>query len=128
MTAGNRAGLNVLVVEDDSSVRETLGMVLEAYHHHPALVESCDKALGRLSQEWPDVMLLDLTLRETSGEEVYRQIQEKFGRVPPTIVLSAVQHGEVRASRLQGAWFLAKPYTIEELIDIIHQAAASKAA
>src|SRR3712207_8140991 len=32
---GALSGMKVLVVEDDSSVRETLGMVLEAYQHQP---------------------------------------------------------------------------------------------
>ncbi|MDR3608363.1 MAG: response regulator [Oligoflexia bacterium] len=122
------SGLSVLVVEDDASVRETLGMVLEAYHYRPVLVESGQKALEYLAFQWPDVMLLDLTLKEMSGEQVYRQIEGRFGRVPPTVVLSAVQHGEVRASHLHGAWFLAKPYTIEELVDVIQQASRSRAA
>src|SRR5271156_39532 len=106
-------GLSILVVEDDSSVRETLGMVLEAYQYRPILVENGDKAVEYLSTQWADVMLLDLTLRETNGEDVFRQIKSRFGRVPPTIVLSAVQHGEKRANLMEGAWFLAKPYSLE---------------
>jgi DNA-binding response OmpR family regulator len=124
--AGN--ALNVLVVEDDASVRETLGMVLEAYQYNPILVDSGRKAFEFLAHSWPDVMLLDLTLQEMSGEDVYREIENRFGKVPPTIVLSAVQHGDVRASHLPGARFLAKPYTIEDLADIISEAAASRAA
>jgi DNA-binding response OmpR family regulator len=120
--------MKVLVVEDDTSVRETLGMVLEAYQHQPVLVESGEKAIEKLSQEWPDVMLLDLTLQGMSGEEVYQNILNQFGRVPPTVVLSAVQHGEVRARHLPGAWFLAKPYTIEELADILVEAVSSQGA
>jgi DNA-binding response OmpR family regulator len=122
------AELCVLVVEDDSSVRETLGMVLEAYQYRPILVESGEKAVEYLSKQWVDVMLLDLTLRETSGEDVYNQIQSRFGRVPSTIVLSAVQHGEIRAHKMEGAWFLAKPYSIEDLVEMIKAAATSQAA
>lgn len=117
--------MNVLVVEDDSSVRETLGMVLEAYQHRPALVESGEQALEYLARSWPDVMLLDLTLQGMNGEEVYQRIEERFGRVPATVVLSAVQHGEARAKLMPGAYFLAKPYTIEELADILLRAAGA---
>lgn len=120
--------MNVLVVEDDSSVRETLGMVLEAYQHSPVLVESGEKALEYLARSWPDVMLLDLTLQGMSGEEVYQQIGTRFGRVPATVVLSAVQHGEARARLMPGAYFLAKPYTIEELAEILSEAASGRRA
>ncbi len=117
--------MNVLVVEDDSSVRETLGMVLEAYQHQPTLAESGEQALESLARSWPDVMLLDLTLQGMSGEEVYQQIKSRFRRVPPTVILSAVQHGEARARLMPGAFFLAKPYTIEELANILVEAAQS---
>jgi DNA-binding response OmpR family regulator len=118
--------MRVLVVEDDASVRETLGMVLEAYQHQPVLVESGEDALAYLATAWPDVLLLDLTLQGISGEDVYQQILSKFGKVPPTVVLSAVQHGEARARHLPGAWFLAKPYTLEELAHILEEAAESR--
>lgn len=120
--------MRVLVVEDDKSVRETLGMVLDAYQHRADLLESGEQALTYLEKQWPDVMLLDLTLQGMTGEEVYDQIQEKFGRVPPTVVLSAAQQGASRASSLEGALYLAKPYTIEQLIEILEQAHQNRGA
>ena len=117
--------MRVLVIEDDTSVRETLGMVLEAYEHTPELVESGDEAVKALKITWPDVMLLDLTLQGVSGEEVYNQIQAEFGRVPPTVVISASHQGESRARVLPNAYFLAKPYTIEQLEEILVEAANS---
>ena len=117
--------MRVLVIEDDSSVRETLGMVLEAYQHQPDLAESGEQAVSFLKSTWPDVMLLDLTLQGVTGEEVYEQIHNEFGRVPPTVVLSAAQQGESRARHLPGTYFLAKPYTIEQLEDILSEAANS---
>ena len=120
--------MKVLVVEDDSSVRETLGMVLEAYDHHADLVENGSDALTYLETSWPEVMLLDLTLPGMSGEEIFESIHSRFGRVPPTVVLSAAQQGAVRARHMQGAWFLAKPYTIEDLEKILREAATSSKA
>ncbi len=120
--------MRVLVVEDDPSIRETLGMVLEAYSHEAHLLDSGERVIGYLENHWPDVMLLDLTLQGMSGEEVYHAILTQFGRVPPTVVLSAAQQGEVRAKHLPGAWFLGKPYTIEELADVIELAASSRGA
>jgi DNA-binding response OmpR family regulator len=120
--------MRVLVVEDDPSIRETLGMVLESYQHVSDLVDSGEKALEYLKRIWPDVMLLDLTLPGMSGETVFHEIQHRFGRIPPTVVITAVQKGEDRVRRLPGAWFLAKPYTIEQLEQVIESAVASPGA
>lgn len=118
--------MRVLVVEDDRSVRETLGLVLESYEFSPDLVESGEGAIARLEAQWPDVMLLDLTLEGMSGEEVYENIRRKFGKVPPTVVLSAAQEAKQRASQMPGAKFLAKPYTLEQLIEILQETSGSR--
>jgi two-component system OmpR family response regulator len=113
--------MRVLVVEDDRSVRETLGMVLECYQYDVELVESGEAAIERIRSQWPDLLLLDLSLAGMCGEEVYAAIQRAFGRVPPTLVLSAVQHGELRVRDLPGVRFLPKPYTLDELLEAIRR-------
>ena len=120
--------MRILVIEDDLSVRETLGLVLEACDYDADLVEGWDQAKTYLSKQWPDAMLLDLTLGGMTGEEVYEKIERQFGKVPPTVVLSAAQEGASRASTMPGAWFLAKPYTIEQLTAILTEAIASRGA
>jgi DNA-binding response OmpR family regulator len=116
--------MRVLVVEDDASVRETIGIVLEAYQHQVDLAEGGQDALAFLergTELWPDALLLDLRLKGETGEEVYRQIEARFGKVPPTVVISAAQEGSYRASLLPGVLFLAKPYTVEELLGLLEQ-------
>lgn len=114
--------MKILVVEDDRSVRETLGLVLESYGHLVELVDGADGALGYLAREWPDAMLLDLTLENITGEELYDQIIARFRRVPPTVVISAVMQGERRARTLPGVLFLAKPYSLDQLMDTVQRA------
>jgi DNA-binding response OmpR family regulator len=121
------ANVRILVVEDDPSIRETLGMVLDSFQYRSDLVESGEQVLDYLARIWPDVMLLDLTLPGTTGEEVYQNILNRFGRVPATVVFSASQQGASRASHLPGAWFLGKPYTLDQLEEIIEQVISTQA-
>jgi two-component system response regulator RegX3 len=123
-----QSNVKILVVEDDRSVRETLGIVLESYGYDAHLVEDGKGTMASLEKRWPDVMLLDLTLNEMTGEELYKNIKERFQSVPPTVVLSAVQHGESRIQGMDGAKFLAKPYTLEQLISMVQQVATSRKA
>ncbi len=122
--------MNVLVVEDDRSIRETIGIVLEAYQHHAELAADLRETLvtlERLHGRWPDVMLLDLKLGTERGEDVYDKIRARFGRVPPTVVISAAQEGAKRAERIPGARFLSKPYSIDQLLGSLEEAVASGA-
>ena len=120
--------MKILVVEDDLSVRETLGMVLESSGHEVILLENGAEALRFMEKQWPDAMLLDLTLPEMSGEQVYAAILDRFGRIPPTVILSAAQRGADRARYMPGVMFLAKPYTIEDLEEVISQVVESRGA
>ena len=120
--------MKVLVIEDDMSVRETVGMVLEASGHEVVLLESGVEALRYLEKNWPDALLLDLTLPEMSGEEIYAAIVKKFKKIPPTVILSAAQRGEDRTLYMPGALFLAKPYTIEDLESVLNQVVKARGA
>jgi DNA-binding NtrC family response regulator len=120
--------MHVLVVEDDDAIRETIGIVLEAYRHHADLVSDARESIEILEKRighWPDVMLLDLKLAAETGEEVFGKIRARFGRVLPTVVISAAQDGAARAKRIPGATFLSKPYTIDQLLQSIEDAASS---
>lgn len=117
--------MDVLVVEDDDAIRETIGIVLEAYRHHADLVSDAQETLQILEKRmgnWPDVMLLDLKLAVETGEEVFEKIRARFGRALPTVVISAAQEGAIRAKRIPGATFLSKPYTIDQLLQSLEEA------
>jgi DNA-binding response OmpR family regulator len=120
--------MRILVVEDDRSIRETLGMVLETYQFQPQLVESGEGALRSLETAWPDAILLDLTLEDMNGEEFYSRMLTRFGHAPPTVVLSAVPRGEERVRHMPGARFLAKPYTLDQLINALRNASGESSA
>ncbi len=107
--------MRILVVEDDAMVRETLGMVLESLEYQVDLAETLEEALEFLKHSWPDALLLDLCLGSMPGERVHSEIFRAFGKVPPTLVLSASHQLERRAKSLVGAHFLAKPYSLEDL-------------
>lgn len=120
--------MRILVVEDDRAVRETLGIVLESYHYQADLAEKASCALQYLERTWPDLMLLDLRLDGMSGEELYQKIREQFGSVPPTVVISAVQHGEEKIRNMPGVRFLSKPYTLDDLIGLVEEMSVNRGA
>jgi DNA-binding response OmpR family regulator len=65
----------ILVVDDETTMRETLAWNLEREGYR--VVEAADdrEALDRFDREHPDLVLLDLMLPELSGIEVCRRMR-----------------------------------------------------
>ena len=120
MTAGRCRG--VLVVDDDTDIRETLEEVL-ADNDFPAIgAENGAVALERLRSdaEPPCVILLDMMMPVMDGR-TFRLAQQDDPTLShiPVVVLTAHASGERSARELQVDAFLRKPVDLETLLDVI---------
>ncbi|HVR35381.1 MAG TPA: two-component regulator propeller domain-containing protein [Methylomirabilota bacterium] len=100
----NRSGTSpVLVVEDDSSVREILQRHLEKEGWTVALAENGRVALDRVAEARPALILLDLMMPEMDGFEFMDALrQREGGRSIPVVVITARQLSEEDRRRLNG--------------------------
>lgn len=107
----------ILIVEDDSDINGLLCKILEKEGFETVGAYSGSEALLRLSVEHFDMMLLDLMIPGTSGEEVIKQIREKENEIP-VLVLTAKASLEDKVSVLNlGADdYLTKPFENEEVV------------
>ena len=117
------------MIEDDEAVRETLGIVLGSEGFSVDLTADSTAGLRALNRIWPDVLLLDLTLGQTPGEEVYQQILSEFGSAPPTVILSAAHNARGRIGAFSARTdilLLPKPYSIDALLEAIRNITQSQ--
>ncbi|WP_243794364.1 response regulator transcription factor [Saccharopolyspora gloriosae] len=77
----------VLLIEDDSAVRQSLDLALTRQGHRVDAVESGELGLDRARTDRPDVVVLDLMLPGLDGFEVCRRIQATSD--VPIIMLTA---------------------------------------
>ncbi|HSS21959.1 MAG TPA: PAS domain S-box protein [Pyrinomonadaceae bacterium] len=70
--------LSILVIDDESSVRETLAEMLEIMGHHVMLAESGQNALLTLSTNNCDLVFTDLAMPEMDGWETSREIRKRW--------------------------------------------------
>lgn len=107
---------NILVVDDDRSIRRTLEKFLTEQHYQVDTAEDGLQALERVTASTPDAILLDINMPNMDGLELLRQLKAR-GTFPPTIVVSA--RGDMRTTIQaiqEGAYdFLNKPLDIEKL-------------
>ena len=106
----------VLVVEDDSSVRNLITTTLETNDCKYLVAVNGDEALLEASTHNPDIILLDLGLPDMDGVDVIRKVRSWSNM--PIIVISArsEDHDKIEALDAGADDYLTKPFSIEELL------------
>jgi signal transduction histidine kinase len=117
----------ILIVEDDADIREDLADFLRADGYDVVTTEN-----GRAARDWlqhvgvlPDVILLDLMMPVMDGWQFRaEQLQDTTLARIPVVVLSGA--GDVRreATALGAAGYVAKPFKLDSLLGVVHQAVA----
>ena len=106
----------ILVVEDESSVRNLITTTLKAHDYHFLTASTGDAAILEVSSHNPDVVLMDLGLPDMDGVEVIKKIRTWSNL--PIIVISARSEDTDKIEALdEGADdYLTKPFSVEELL------------
>lgn len=115
---------SILIIEDDTEIRNSLKEVLELEGYTVFLVNNGRDALNFLNTQtpYPDIILLDMMMPVMSGYE-FRNLQladEKLSRIP-TAILSAEGNLDVKVQELDVEYILKKPIDLDHLISTIEQ-------
>lgn len=106
----------VFILEDDISICGLIKVALEMNGLEFKAFSTLKSFISALSEEQPDVALLDIMLPDGSGLDALRHIKEKYPAVS-CIMLSALSKGEDKVNGLNmGADdYIAKPFSVLEL-------------
>src|SRR2546425_1279912 len=99
--------VSVLVVDDDSDIREALCAVLMDEGYAVRSATNGAEALERIAEQHPDVLVLDLLMPVMNGWEVLQSLREASLSIP-VIVISALAD---RSAPYQ----IAKPISVDQL-------------
>ena len=107
----------VLLVDDDASIRRTLGVGLELEGFSVVPASGGRAALEAVPRVRPAAMLLDLTMPDLDGLEVLKRLRAA-GEEVPVCVLSARDEVDDRVSGLQAGAddYVVKPFALEEVV------------
>ena len=105
----------ILVVEDETTLRETLADALEVEGFKVIAAADGREALTRFRADRPDLVLLDLMLPELSVIEVCRIIRAESG--VPIVMLTAKDSelDKVVGLELGADDYVTKPFSLREL-------------
>jgi CheY-like chemotaxis protein len=123
MSAGS-CGRRVLIVEDDSDLRNTLADVLEDGDYQALRAENGAVALAELrnTKRHPCLILLDMMMPVMDGRAFRAaQQQDPSLRAIPVIVLSAHADASLEASQMAAQGFLRKPVDLGALMETVER-------
>jgi PAS domain S-box-containing protein len=114
------ATLNVLVVDDEAGIRNTLRQLLEKKGYHVTLAGGGAEALGLMRQQLPALVILDLEMPDMDGAETLEQIRKQWGEIP-VVVHTGYPEGDLMKRALKGAPFtvVAKPASPEQVLNTV---------
>lgn len=106
----------ILVVEDDSPIRNLIATTLKTHDYKYLLAQNGEEAIIQASTHNPDVVFLDLGLPDIDGVEIIKKIREWSNM--PIIVISARSEDEDKIEALDAGAddYLTKPFSVEELL------------
>lgn len=108
--------LLILVVEDDTAVRNLITTTLETQSYRFLSASTGEAAILEAVSHNPDIVLLDLGLPDMDGIEIIRKIRSWSAM--PIIVLSARSEDTDKIDALDAGAddYLTKPFSVEELL------------
>jgi two-component system KDP operon response regulator KdpE len=116
MTAENLHPPLIAVIEDDAPIRKFLRAALIGEGFRVAEAETAKEGLRVVTQESPEIVILDLGLPDRDGKEVIREI--RGWSTVPIIILSARDQEQEKIDALDAGAddYLTKPFSVGELL------------
>ncbi len=122
--------VRIVVVDDDSDVRQLIALKLQRCGHQVADASDGRSGLKLCLREQPDVLVLDLQMPIMSGLEMLETLRTSPWyaelRALPVLILSARTLGHERDQALaMGAdAFVNKPFSPRHLVEVVEQLAS----
>lgn len=106
----------ILVVEDDSTVRNLITTTLKANHYDYEAAPNGEAALLVVTTGKPDIVLLDLGLPDMDGVEIIKRIRS-WSQMPIVVISARSEDVDKIAALDAGADdYLTKPFSVAELL------------
>src|SRR5918992_659136 len=120
----------VLVVDDDSNLRQLVTIRLQKAGHRVVAADSAAEALAFVAQRGaPDVVVLDVTMPGMTGLELLPFMRGLDGcsDLPAIFLSGRVEPQDVEAGRALNATYLTKPFSATALCNAVERLAPVEA-
>ncbi len=112
----------ILVVDDESSIRDLLGLHLRSAGYEVEVAEDAIVAGHRVLEQPPDLIICDVNMPYMDGFEFVAALKGD-STLPyiPVIFLTAREDGDMRGNELGAVAYVLKPVRVETLLRVVAQ-------
>jgi len=113
----------IWIIDDDKSIRWVFEKALARTDMEFRTFASVPEAMNALNTEQPQVVVSDIRMPNGSGLDFLQEIKQRLPDIP-VIIMTAYSDLESAVAAFQGGAFeyLAKPFDVDQAIDIIKRA------
>jgi CheY-like chemotaxis protein len=108
-------GRDVLIVDDDPDMTETICMLLEVDGYACRTAMNGREALAAAEAKRPGLVLLDMVMPVMNGWECARKLRERYGHEIRIVAVTAAEHADARARQADADAVLSKPFDVAAL-------------
>ena len=118
---------SILVVDDNEDLLETFSLILKRRGFSVDTAGNGVSAVDKFKERHFDVTLMDIVMPEMNGVEAFRQIREMCPGATVIMMTAYSEEELIQMARDEGAHrIIHKPIRIDQLIELIKEAAASQ--
>lgn len=112
----------ILIAEDDEAILEVIKTILESEGYQVLAPRNVQEIFDMVKREQPSILLLDIWLRGHDGAQVAKDLKaHPQTQQIPIVMMSANNETERIAKEVKADGFLLKPFTIDELLEVIQK-------
>lgn len=117
----------ILVVDDEPSIRTTLGMLLMSAGYDVTVAEDGMSAVSHLKRMVPDLIVTDLNMPQMSGVELISHVRSRYPSIS-IVAMSGDYLGDAVPASFLADRFYAKGQGVQDLLKTIASLIASNPA
>ena len=116
----NNKTKTILIVEDDPDISFVLSTWLESENYFAYFAENGAIALELIKQNGiPHLILLDMMMPIMNGWEFAKELELRYGKPCPIIVMTAAENAQGRAYDIGAADWISKPFLLDHVLELI---------
>jgi DNA-binding NtrC family response regulator len=115
---------NVLVIDDESSILESLRILLRNEGFTPHVAQGGRQGLEQIASLSPDIVLTDVRMPNVDGIEVLSAVRKHDPAIPVILMTAqATLQSAVQAVNEGAFYYIQKPFRNDDLVAILRRAA-----
>jgi putative two-component system response regulator len=112
---------NILIVDDEKTVRRSLNRCLTLRGFSCAEASSADEAMESLKKNPADLVILDIMMPGTSGSEFLPHLKKSFPDTAVVMATAVVEPDTIVKCMKNGAYdYITKPFDVDQLVSNIN--------